>query len=159
MVANSNAPHGFDNSLRAGYDAVTVNLARERTLDFLAEHVGSIGTSSYLTYQSFKQEILGISPTIDDHHHVHSIVVDAINDSPRGDQQLAIEVQAYVAEFGNDTSSCREGIKRLRSFAQTAQDLSGRLRTIAGNEIYDRLKILTRCEGPTNLKVLLFWHV
>ena len=99
-----------------GYDAATANLARERTLEFLAEHVGSRGTSSYLTYQSFQQEILGISPTIDDHHHVHSIVGDAINDSPRGDQQLAIEVQAYVGEFGNDSSSLRESFKRLRSF-------------------------------------------
>jgi dienelactone hydrolase len=33
----SNAPHGFvGNSLRAGYNAATANLARERTLDFLA---------------------------------------------------------------------------------------------------------------------------
>jgi len=84
------APHGFDDSVRAGYDAATVKLARQRTLEFLAEHVGSNGTSSYLTYQSFKQEILGISPTIDNQHHVNRIVGDAIDDSPRGDQQLAI---------------------------------------------------------------------
>ena len=74
MVANNKAPHAFDNGLPPGDDAATAKLARERTLEFLAEHVGSNGTSSYSTYQSFKQEILGISPTIDNHHHVHSIV-------------------------------------------------------------------------------------
>jgi dienelactone hydrolase len=31
-----NAPHGFDNSLRAGYDAATANLACQRTFEFLA---------------------------------------------------------------------------------------------------------------------------
>jgi hypothetical protein len=36
MVANNNAPQGFGNSLRADYNAATANLARERTLYFLA---------------------------------------------------------------------------------------------------------------------------
>ena len=84
--------------------------------NFSPSTLDQMARSSYLTYQSFKQEILGISPTIDDHHHIHSIVGDPINDSPRGDQQLPIEVQAYVGEFGNDSSSLRESFKRLRSF-------------------------------------------
>ncbi len=34
------ASHGFDNENRPNYDPATVMLARERTLDFLAQHVG-----------------------------------------------------------------------------------------------------------------------
>jgi dienelactone hydrolase len=36
----ANAPHGFDNSLRTGYDPATAELARQRTLEFLQRHVG-----------------------------------------------------------------------------------------------------------------------
>jgi len=36
MVANNNAPHGFDNSRHAEYDAATAKPARDRTLEFLA---------------------------------------------------------------------------------------------------------------------------
>jgi carboxymethylenebutenolidase len=32
--------HGFDNQARPKYDAATVKLARERTLEFLSRHVG-----------------------------------------------------------------------------------------------------------------------
>ena len=34
------ASHGFDNGARPKYDPATVKLARERTLEFLAKHVG-----------------------------------------------------------------------------------------------------------------------
>lgn len=34
------APHGFDNTLRQGCDHATAKLARQRTLEFFARHVG-----------------------------------------------------------------------------------------------------------------------
>ena len=35
-----NAPHGFDNSIRHRQEITTAKLARERTLEFLARHIG-----------------------------------------------------------------------------------------------------------------------
>lgn len=40
LYAYPGAPHGFDNETRQGYDGGTAKLARERTLEFLAQHIG-----------------------------------------------------------------------------------------------------------------------
>jgi carboxymethylenebutenolidase len=40
MYLYPGAPHGFDNSIRHGHEMATAKLARERTLEFLAQHVG-----------------------------------------------------------------------------------------------------------------------